>query len=91
MQRTIDNANWIRSRHYTISWDELRPLATAPSEETNLRVDFDAEGKILNMEWVNRKLPSFEELYKEFLSNKDWPDTIVTREVFEAGWDAARK
>jgi hypothetical protein len=42
------------------------------------------------MQWVNRVLPSFNELYQEFLASKDWPDTPVTREVFEAGWDAAR-
>lgn len=86
----MDNANWIRSRHYIISWDELRPLATAPCPETNLRVDFDASGNVLNMEWVNRVLPSFDELYQKFLERKGWQDTAVTREVFEAGWDAAR-
>jgi hypothetical protein len=86
----MNNINWIRSRHYTITWDDLRPLPSAPSPETNLRVDYDASGKVLNMEWMNRVLPSFDELYQEFLTSKDWPDTAVTREVFEAGWDAAR-
>lgn len=86
----MDNANWIRSRHYAITWDELRPLPTAPSPETNLRVDFNAEGKVLNMEWVNRELPAFQELYQEFLTSRGWSDGPVTREVFEAGWDAAR-
>lgn len=85
------DANWIRSRHYIISWDDLRPLATAPCPETNLRVDFNAEGKVINMEWVNRELPSFEEMYKEFLNSRGWLDNKTTRETFEAGWDAARK
>lgn len=86
----MDNVNWIRSRHYIVSWDELRPLPTAPSPETNLRVDFNAEGKVLNMEWVNRELPAFEELYQEFLTSRGLVDGPVTRDVFEAGWDAAR-
>ena len=86
----MDNVNWIRSRHYTVSWDELRPLPTAPSPETNLRVDFNAEGKVLNMEWVNRELPAFEELYQEFLTSRGMTDTPLTKEIFEAGWDAAR-
>lgn len=85
------DANWIRSRHYIISWDDLRPLATAPCPETNLRVDFNAEGKVINMEWVNRELPSFEDLYQEFLKSRGWLDNVTTRETFEAGWDAARK
>lgn len=87
----MDKANWIRSRHYIISWEELRPIATAPSQETNLRVDFDATGKVMNMEWVNRNLPSFDELYQEFLQSKGWMDNAKTKEIFQAGWDSARK
>lgn len=86
----MDNVNWIRSRHYTINWADLRPLPTAPNPETNLRVDYDATGKVINMEWVNRELPSFEDLYQEFLKNKELEDLPLTRTIFEAGWDAAR-
>lgn len=86
----MNNVDWIRSRHYIISWDDLRPLATAPCPETNLRVDFDAAGKVINMDWVNRALPSFDDLYQEFLRKKGWMDSAQTRETFEAGWDAAR-
>lgn len=86
----MKNIDWIRSRHYMITWEDLRPLPTAPGTETNLRVDFDATGKVINMEWVNRPLPSFDDLYKEFLHKKGWMDRPETRETFEAGWDAAR-
>lgn len=86
----MDNVNWIRSRHYTITWDELRPVPSAPNPETNLRVDYDATGKVINMEWVNRELPSFEDLFYEFLTKHAMVDTPTTRLVFEAGWDAAR-
>ncbi len=86
----MDNIAWIRSRHYAINWADLRPLPTAPGPETNLRVDYDATGKVINMEWVNRELPSFEDLYQEFLKSRGWLDNVTTRETFEAGWDAAR-
>lgn len=86
----MDNINWIRSRHYTITWEDLRPLPSAPSPATNLRVDYDATGKVINMEWVNRELPSFEELYQEFLRSRGLHDTPTVRNTFESGWDAAR-
>ena len=86
----MDNIAWIRSRHYAITWEDLRPLPTAPSPETNLRIDYDATGKVINMDWINRELPSFDELYQEFLKSRGLEDIPLTREIFEAGWDAAR-
>ena len=87
----MENRNWIRSRHYTATWEKMSLDPQVPSGETNIRVDFDAEGKVLAVEWVNRELPSFEELFREFLTRRGMADTPTTRDVFEAGWDAARR
>jgi hypothetical protein len=87
----MQDGNWVRSRHYTAVWEKMSLDPQVPSDETNIRVDFDAQGRVLRIEWVNRALPSFEELYAEFLKSKGWIDNLTTREIFEAGWEAARK
>lgn len=87
----MQNRNWVRSRHYTAVWERMSLDPQVPTEETNIRVDFDGEGKVLNIEWVNREPPSFEALYTEFLESKGWIDNATSRETFEAGWNAARR
>ena len=87
----MENRNWVRSRHYTATWEKMSLDPQVPSEENNIRVDFDAQGRVLAVEWANRELPSFEELYTEFLKSKGWLDNVTTRETFEAGWEAARR
>ena len=87
----MEKRNWIRSRHYIASWEKMSLDPQVPSEETNIRVDFDAEGRVIGVEWVNRELPSFEELYQKFLAQYEGLDNVATRQTFEAGWEAARR